>query len=88
MGEGAPCGVCRTDLRAVDGELPDPVAPITPGHEIVDRIDALAPGVEGLSIGERVGIPRLGYTYRVCSLCRSRRQNMCDSPGFTGVTFD
>jgi alcohol dehydrogenase, propanol-preferring len=58
------CGVCRTDLHVVDGELPDPRAPIIPGHEIVGRIDAIGAGVEGLTIGERVGIPWLGHTLR------------------------
>ena len=53
----AACGVCRTDLHVVDGELPDPQVPIIPGHEIVGRIDALGAGVEGLRVGERVGIP-------------------------------
>lgn len=82
------CGVCRTDLHVVDGELPDPVVPIIPGHEIVGRIDAVGAGAEGLSIGERVGIPWLGHTCGVCSFCRAGRENLCDSPGFTGFTID
>ena len=65
----AACGVCRTDLHVVDGELPNPHVPITPGHEIVGRVDALGRGVEGLSIGQRVGIPWLGHTCGVCTLC-------------------
>ena len=65
----AACGVCRTDLHVIDGELPDPQVPIIPGHEIVGRIDALGTGVEGLHIGERVGIPWLGHTCGVCSYC-------------------
>jgi len=56
------CGVCRTDLHVVDGELPHPVTPIIPGHEIVGRIDRLGAGVQGLKVGERVGIPWLGHT--------------------------
>ena len=82
------CGVCRTDLHVVDGDLPEPVVPIIPGHEIVGRIDAIGPGVEGLSIGERVGIPWLGHTCGVCTFCVAGRENLCDSPGFTGFTID
>jgi propanol-preferring alcohol dehydrogenase len=80
------CGVCRTDLHVVDGELPNPVTPIVPGHEIVGRIDAIRAGVEGLQIGERVGIPWLGHTCGVCSYCRAGRENLCDHPEFTGFT--
>lgn len=82
------CGVCRTDLHVLDGELPHPVVPIIPGHEIVGRIDAIGSGVEGLEIGDRVGIPWLGHTCGVCSFCRSGRENLCDAPGFTGFTID
>jgi propanol-preferring alcohol dehydrogenase len=82
------CGVCRTDLHVVDGELPNPVVPIIPGHEIVGRIDLIGPGVDGLSIGERVGIPWLGHTCGVCSYCRANRENLCDRPIFTGYTRD
>ena len=84
----AACGVCRTDLHVVDGELPDPQAPIIPGHEIVGRIDALGAGVEGLSIGERVGIPWLGHTCGVCPYCIGNQENLCDHPIFTGFTRD
>ena len=80
------CGVCRTDLHVVDGELPNPVLPIIPGHEIVGRIDAVGPGVVGLSVGERVGIPWLGHTCGVCPYCRSQHENLCDAPLFTGYT--
>jgi propanol-preferring alcohol dehydrogenase len=80
------CGVCRTDLHVLDGELPDPRSPIIPGHEIVGRIDALGTGVEGLSMGERVGIPWLGHTCGVCPYCRMQRENLCDAPIFTGFT--
>jgi len=82
----AACGVCRTDLHVVDGELPDPRVPIIPGHEIVGRIDALGAGVAGLKIGERVGIPWLGHTCGVCSYCVGGHENLCDHPLFTGYT--
>jgi|ERR1700677_567268 len=82
------CGVCRTDLHVVDGELPDPRAPIIPGHEIVGRIDGIGAGVEGLTIGERVGIPWLGHTCGICPYCRANRENLCDHPVFTGYTRD
>ena len=80
------CGVCRTDLHVVDGELPHPTLPIIPGHEIVGRIDQLGPGVEGLSIGQRVGIPWLGHTCGHCPYCASHHENLCDAPEFTGFT--
>ena len=82
------CGVCRTDLHVVDGELPDPVLPIIPGHEIVGRIDAIASGVTGLEVGERVGVPWLGHTCGACAYCRMRRENLCDHPAFTGFSRD
>ena len=80
------CGVCRTDLHVVDGELPNPVVPIIPGHEIIGRIDQLGAGVEGLSLGERVGIPWLGHTCGLCPYCKAGRENLCDHPIFTGYT--
>jgi alcohol dehydrogenase, propanol-preferring len=80
------CGVCRTDLHVVDGELPDPKLPIIPGHEIVGRIDALGPNVAALAIGARVGIPWLGSTCGTCAFCTSDRENLCDRPIFTGYT--
>jgi len=82
------CGVCRTDLHVVDGELPDPQVPIIPGHEIVGRIDRIGAGVEGLMLGERVGIPWLGHTCGVCPYCVEHRENLCDKPLFTGYTRD
>lgn len=82
------CGVCRTDLHVVDGELPDPQVPIIPGHEIVGRIDAIGSGVQQLSIDERVGIPWLGHTCGVCPYCTSGHENLCDHPLFTGYTRD
>ena len=84
----AACGVCRTDLHVMDGELPDPHFPIIPGHEIVGRIDAMGAGVEGLRIGERVGIPWLAHTCGACPYCRGHRENLCDRPEFTGYTRD
>jgi len=82
------CGVCRTDLHVVDGELPNPKLPIIPGHEIVGRIDALGTGVDGLQVGERVGIPWLGHTCGVCPYCLGGEENLCDRPLFTGYTRD
>ena len=82
------CGVCRTDLHVVDGELPHPQVPIIPGHEIVGRIDAVGAGVAGLQLGERVGIPWLGHTCGVCPYCTMQRENLCDRPLFTGYTRD
>jgi len=82
------CGVCRTDLHVVDGELPDPRVPIVPGHEIIGRIDALGAGVDGLSVGERVGVPWLGHTCGVCPYCARGEENLCDRPLFTGFTRD
>lgn len=82
------CGVCRTDLHVVDGELPDPRFPIIPGHEIVGRIDAIGAGVEGLRVGERVGIPWLGHTCGTCPYCLGGRENLCDHPLFTGYSRD
>lgn len=82
------CGVCRTDLHVVDGELPEPQTPIIPGHEIVGRVDAIGPGVEGLHMGERVGIPWLGHTCGICPYCIGGHENLCDRPLFTGYTRD
>jgi propanol-preferring alcohol dehydrogenase len=82
------CGVCRTDLHVVDGELPDIRTPIVPGHEIVGRIEALGPGVERPALGERVGLGWLGRTCGRCEFCRSGRENLCDAPLFTGYTRD
>ena len=82
------CGVCRTDLHVVDGELPDIAYPVVPGHEVVGRVDALGAGVVNLKIGERVGVPWLGYTCGECSYCRSGHENLCDRPRFTGYTRD
>jgi len=82
------CGVCRTDLHVVDGELPHPRLPIVPGHEIVGRVEAVGAGVDALSVGMRVGIPWLGRTCGRCIYCREGRENLCDHPLFTGYTRD
>jgi alcohol dehydrogenase, propanol-preferring len=82
------CGVCRTDLHVLDGELPDIQYPIIPGHEIVGRIDLVGDGVTTHRIGDRVGIPWLGYTCGVCFYCRHDMENLCDHPLFTGYTRD
>src|SRR5213078_865891 len=84
----ATCAVCRTDLHIVDGELPDPKLPLIPGHEIVGRIEEIADDVEGFSIGDRVGVPWLGWTDGECAYCRSNRENLCDRALFTGYTID
>jgi alcohol dehydrogenase, propanol-preferring len=84
----AACGVCRTDLHVVDGELEHPRLPIVPGHEIVGRVAALGAGVAGFAIGDRVGVPWLGATCGVCRYCRGRAENLCDTPLFTGYTRD
>jgi len=84
----AACGVCRTDLHVVDGELPKPKLPIVPGHEIVGRVDAVGGGVEALREDMRVGIPWLGKTCGHCRYCREGRENLCDHPLFTGYTRD
>jgi alcohol dehydrogenase, propanol-preferring len=82
------CGVCRTDLHVVDGELPHPKLPIVLGHEIVGRVAAVGAGVEGFALGERIGVPWLGWTCGVCPYCRAGRENLCDDPLFTGYTRD
>ena len=81
------CGVCRTDLHVVDGELPDVRTPIIPGHEIVGEVESVGADVD-LQSGARVGIGRLGRTCGVCRFCRSGRENLCDAPLFTGYTRD
>jgi len=82
------CGVCRTDLHVVDGELTQPKLPIIPGHEIVGRVEAAGPGVAGFAPGHRVGVPWLGHTCGHCPYCASARENLCDDPLFTGYTRD
>jgi propanol-preferring alcohol dehydrogenase len=82
------CGVCRTDLHVVDAELPDIKYPIVPGHEIVGRVDRIGRNVTTHRIGDRVGIPWLGYTCGVCQFCKDGMENLCDRPLFTGYTRD
>src|SRR5450756_779886 len=85
------CGVCRTDLHLVHGELPDPKMPIVPGHEIVgtvERVGEDVPGGNDLAVGDRVGIPWLGYTCGVCQYCGSGRENLCPNARFTGYQID
>jgi len=82
------CGVCRTDLHVVDGDLPGPKLPIIPGHEIVGRVDALGAAVRELELGQRVGVPWLGHTDGTCSYCLAGQENLCDRPLFTGFTRD
>lgn len=82
------CGVCRTDLHVVDGELAAPRLPLVPGHEIVGRVERTGPGVEGLPARRRVGVPWLGHTCGHCPYCAMGRENLCDAPLFTGYTRD
>jgi alcohol dehydrogenase, propanol-preferring len=84
----AACAVCRTDLHIVDNELPDPKLPLILGHQIVGRIEQISDGVEGFEVGERIGIPWLGWTDGECAYCRSGRENLCDRARFTGFTID
>jgi propanol-preferring alcohol dehydrogenase len=82
------CAVCRTDLHVVDGELPDPKLPLIPGHEVVGRVSAVGSGCSKLSIGDRVGIPWLGWTCGACSFCAEGLENLCLQARFTGYTLD
>jgi propanol-preferring alcohol dehydrogenase len=84
----AACGVCRTDLHVVDGELPDPKLPVVPGHEIVGTVDALGEEVETFSRGQRVGVPWLGFSCGVCDYCTSGRENLCAEARYTGYQID
>ena len=81
------CGVCRTDLHVVDGELPNPSMPIVPGHEVLGHVEAVGEGAE-FRVGERVGVPWLGYTDGDCAFCRSGRENLCLHARFTGYQLD
>jgi propanol-preferring alcohol dehydrogenase len=82
------CGVCRTDLHLIDGELPDPRLPVVPGHEIVGRVTSIGAGVSGFEVGQRVGIPWLGWTCGRCDACRRGQENLCDEARFTGYQID
>ena len=82
------CGVCRTDLHIVDGELTEPKLPIIPGHEIVGEVVAVGSAVERIAVGARVGVPWLGHSCGVCHHCGHDQENLCDAPGFTCYTID
>lgn len=82
------CGVCRTDLHVVDGELPQARSPIVPGHEIVGTVAEVGDAVTALAVGDRIGVPWLGSTCGVCRYCRAGQENLCDAPQFTGCTID
>ena len=82
------CAVCRTDLHVVDGDLTDPKLPVIPGHEIVGEVTRLGSGASRHAVGDRVGIPWLGWTCGECGYCRSDRENLCSRARFTGYTLD
>ncbi len=82
------CGVCRTDLHIVDGDLDAPALPVVPGHQIVGEVSAVGPGVDAFREGQRVGIPWLGWTCSECDHCRAGRENLCDRARFTGYHRD
>src|SRR5437763_8997999 len=86
---GATCAVCRTDPHVVDGELPDAKLPLIPRHQIVGHVEEMGPEIpSSFAVGDRVGIPSLGWTDGECAFCRSGRENLCDRPRFTGYTID
>jgi propanol-preferring alcohol dehydrogenase len=82
------CAVCRTDLHVVDGELPNPKRPLIPGHEVIGTVAAVGDGTPAATLGERVGVPWLGWTCGACPYCRSGHENLCDRAEFTGYTRD
>src|SRR5262245_22414676 len=82
------CGVCRTDLHVVDGDLPEPAIPVVPGHEIVGRVERVGNRVQEFAPGDRVGIPWLGWTCGECEFCRSARENLCPRARFTGYQIN
>ena len=82
------CGICRTDLHVMDGELPDPKLPLVAGHQIVGRVEEGGPDAERFAAGDRVGVPWLGWTCGECRYCRSGRENLCDRARFTGYDLD
>ena len=82
------CGVCRTDLHVVDGELPARRQGLIPGHEIVGRVERVGAGVSDVRVGERIGVPWLGWTCGACTHCRADRENLCDEARFTGYDLD
>ncbi len=82
------CGVCRTDLHVIEGELPSRKSPVIPGHQVVGEVEELGESARRFRIGERVGIAWLNHTDGVCEYCRSGAENLCDNPSFTGYTVD
>ena len=82
------CGICRTDLHVLDGDLPDAKLPLVLGHQIVGRVEAVGPGVDHPGVGDRVGVPWLGWTCGVCEFCRDGRENLCPFARFTGYQID
>ena len=82
------CAVCRTDLHVLDGDLPDPKLPLIPGHEIVGRVVETGSGVDDIAVGDRVGVPWLGWTCGRCPYCRRGQENLCDNARFTGYQLD
>ena len=82
------CAVCRTDLHIVDGELPDPTLPLIPGHQIVGRVEKIGERADSFTVGERVGVPWLGWTDGECRYCLSGRENLCENARFTGYQLD
>jgi len=82
------CGVCRTDLHVVDGDLTEPKLPLILGHQIVGTVVGLGEGVDRFKLGQRIGVPWLGYTDGTCRYCRRGQENLCDHPEFTGYTLD
>jgi len=82
------CGICRTDLHVVDGDLAEPKLPLVPGHQVVGRVEALGGGVSGIATGDRVGVPWLASTCGCCDHCRSREENLCSEARFTGYSVD
>jgi len=81
------CAVCRTDLHVIDGELPDPLSPLIPGHEIIGIVERVGAAVDHFKVGQRVGVPWLGFTCGICQYCKSGRENLCDQARFTGYTL-
>jgi propanol-preferring alcohol dehydrogenase len=82
------CGICRTDLHVIDAELPHPKLPLIPGHQVVGRVDVAGAGVTSLQVGQRVGVPWLGWTCGECSFCRTGSENLCQRARFTGYDLD
>jgi propanol-preferring alcohol dehydrogenase len=82
------CAVCRTDLHVVDGELPDPKLPLVPGHEIIGTVIEKGESADRFAVGDRVGVPWLGWTCGICEYCRLGRENLCDRARFTGYQID